>query len=66
MNKTAVISGASSGLGLEISKLLCQKYDCRVIGLARRAGKLEAVHDELGDSFIPFVCDITSQHFLNY
>ncbi len=59
MNKTAVISGASSGLGYEIAKLLCTKYGCRVIGLARRREKLDAVREELGENFIPFVCDVT-------
>ena len=59
MNKTAVISGASSGLGLEISRLLCQKYGCRVIALARRKEKLEEIRTELGENFLPFVCDVT-------
>ena len=61
MNKTAVISGASSGLGYEISKLLCQKHGCRVIGLARRKEKLNAIREELGECFVPFVCDLTSE-----
>lgn len=61
MSKTAVISGASSGLGYEIAKLLCTKYGCRVIGLARRKERLDAVRDEIGESFIPFVCDVTSE-----
>jgi short-subunit dehydrogenase len=59
MSKTAVISGASSGLGYEIAKLLCLRYGCRVIGLARRKEKLDAVRGELGESFVPFVCDVT-------
>ena len=59
MNKTAVISGASSGLGLEISRLLCQKYGCRVIALARRKEKLEEIRTELVENFLPFVCDVT-------
>ena len=61
MNKTAVISGASSGLGYELAKLLCQKYGCRVIGLARRKEKLEAIQKELGENFLPFVCDVTKE-----
>lgn len=59
MNKTAVISGASSGLGYELSKLLVTKYGCRVVGLARRKERLEAVRAELGENFLPFVCDVT-------
>lgn len=61
MNKTAVISGASSGFGYELSKLLCKKYGCRVIGLARRREKLDAIRAELGENFIPFVCDVTNE-----
>ena len=61
MNKTAVISGASSGLGYELSKLLCGKYGCRVVGLARRKERLDAVREELGENFTPFVCDVTSE-----
>ena len=34
MNKTVVISGASSGLGLAISEAISEKFD--VIGLGRR------------------------------
>ena len=59
MNKTAVISGASSGLGYELSRLLITKYGCRVVGLARRAERLDAVRSELGENFLPFVCDVT-------
>lgn len=61
MNKTAVISGASSGLGYELSKLLCTRYGCRVIGLARRKERLESVRGEIGENFIPFVCDVTKE-----
>ncbi len=57
--RSAVISGASSGLGLEISKILCKKYGCTVIGLARNAERLKNAAKELGESFIPFKCDIT-------
>lgn len=56
----AVISGASSGLGLEIASILCKKYDCKVIGLARGEKKLKEAREAIGDNFIPFVCDVTS------
>ena len=59
MNKTAVISGASSGLGYELSRILCVKYGCRVVGVARRADRLLAAQRRLGNNFIPVVCDIT-------
>lgn len=57
----AVISGASSGLGLEIAKILCGKYGCKVIGLARGHKKLEKAAETIGDNFVPFACDVTSQ-----
>ncbi len=61
MNKTAVISGASSGLGYEIAKLLCTKYGCRVVGIARRADRLLDAQRRLGNKFIPVVCDVTDE-----
>lgn len=56
----AVISGASSGLGLEISSILCKKYGCSVIGLARNENRLKKAAEKIGEGFIPFVCDVTS------
>ncbi len=57
----AVISGASSGLGLEIAAILCKQYDCKVIGLARGEEKLNAAREAIGERFIPVVCDVTSK-----
>ena len=57
----AVISGASSGLGREIASILCKKYNCTVIGLARNEERLKSAADAIGERFIPFVCDITSE-----
>lgn len=37
---TVIISGASSGIGLELSRLLVQRCGCRVIGIGRRPDKL--------------------------
>ena len=55
--KIALISGASSGFGLELSKILVNK-GWKVIGLARRAEKLAQLKEELGDNFYPLVLDI--------
>lgn len=57
----AVISGASSGLGFEIAKILCGKYGCKVLGLARGEEKLGKAAETIGENFIPFVCDVTSK-----
>lgn len=38
--KTVVITGASSGIGFFIAKKLIEKFDCKVIGIARNEKKL--------------------------
>ena len=40
-NKTVVITGASGGLGFAIAKILIEKYNCRIIGIARNKDKIE-------------------------
>ena len=47
--KTVIVSGASGGLGFAVSKLLIEKYNCNIIGLARNKTKLEKVKESLGD-----------------
>lgn len=57
-DKTAIVTGASEGLGKAISKLLIQK-GARVYGLARREEPLNKTHRELGDLFVPVQMDVT-------
>lgn len=59
-NKTAIVTGASSGLGAAIA---CQltKLQVRVFGLARSSGKLNKMETELGNLFFPVPLDITNQ-----
>lgn len=57
----AVISGASSGIGREIAAILCKKYACTVIGLARNTQRLQKTAAEIGENFIPFACDVTQE-----
>ena len=47
-NKVAIVTGASSGIGKEISTILVKKYGCVVYGIARDLRKLDLVREELG------------------
>lgn len=59
MNKkrVALVTGASSGIGEALTRELISK-DWIVVGIARRAEKLNAIKNEMGPSFIPMICDI--------
>lgn len=48
-NKNVIISGASGGLGFSIAKMLIEKYDCKVWGIARNQAKIEKAKETLGD-----------------
>lgn len=56
--KTALVTGASSGLGVEFSKALV-KNGAIVFGLARRESRLAALRESLGEAFHPVKCDVT-------
>lgn len=58
--KTAIVTGASSGLGADFSRRLIRKGST-VYGLARRKDRLDALKEELGEGFIPVVIDITRE-----
>ncbi len=47
--KTVVITGASGGLGFSVAKLLIEKYDCKIIGIARNESKILSAIETLGD-----------------
>lgn len=57
-SKIAIVTGASSGIGAEFSKMLTEG-GATVYGLARSGNKLEEIKSHLGDSFIPVIMDIT-------
>ena len=48
-NKTIIISGASGGLGFAVAKLLIEKYNCNIIGIARNEQKIQKAIQLLGD-----------------
>ena len=57
--KTAIVTGASSGIGKEIASHLSQK-GWRLILLARRTDSLNALQEELPQEALPVTCDLSS------
>lgn len=57
-SKTAIITGASSGIGAEFSRSLINK-GATVYGLARSTDKLQTIREKLGEQFMPVTMDIT-------
>ena len=56
--RTAVVTGASRGIGLEVSRLLVSD-GVRVALVARNHDTLRAVADALGPQATPLVCDVS-------
>jgi len=57
MSKTILITGATAGIG-EAAARRFAGGGWRVIGTGRRADRLKALSDELGDSFLPLEVDM--------
>ena len=47
--KTVVLSGASGGIGFNVAKLLIERYNCKIIGIARNEEKIKKAIETLGD-----------------
>ena len=64
-NKTAVVTGASSGMGAGIAQTLIKKHGCKVIGIARsekrRLEFVENLGEEYKDSFSYELFDVSSK-----
>lgn len=60
--KVAMVTGASSGIGAEIAKILV-KNGVNVVGVARNMERLEKIGEEIGrnDKFFPVKCDVTRE-----
>ncbi len=56
-DRTAIITGASEGLGLCFSQVLIED-GARVAGLARRVALLEEHARKFGAAFLPIPCDV--------
>ena len=54
-----VVTGASPGIGFELSRLLCLK-GFRVVGVARSRERLEGVKSELGNCFDYIAADLST------
>merc|ERR1712156_762001 len=59
-NRIVIVTGASSGIGAAICKLLDQN-DMKVVGCARRIEILEEMKKEL-KSFYPYKCDMANEN----
>lgn len=55
--KTAIVIGASSGIGEEIVRLLAER-GCRVAAVARRAERLQSMADSLPGQVLPYPHDV--------
>lgn len=62
-NKHAIVTGASSGIGAELCRALISK-GATVHALARRADRLQALHQELGERLVPVPLDVTDYQAL--
>ena len=61
-NKTLIVSGASGGIGFNVCKLLIEKFDCKIIAIARNEEKLNIAKQSLGDkkdNFTPYPFDVS-------
>ncbi|MEJ7649563.1 MAG: SDR family NAD(P)-dependent oxidoreductase [Nakamurella sp.] len=58
MTNTVLVTGASAGFGAAIARRFVADGH-RVVATARRAAKLQELHDELGDALLPIELDVT-------
>ena len=57
-NKTIVLTGASSGIGFQVLRLLSQSSDNKILAVSRHA---EQLLKNFADNVIPFNMDISSK-----
>ncbi len=61
-DRVAIVTGASSGIGRAVARSLVAE-GARVVAVARRADRLDALRSELGDSLAPRAGDVTDPAF---
>lgn len=57
--RTALVTGATSGIGTELCRQLCQR-NCQVVAVGRSQAKLDALKARLPD-ILPVRCDLASK-----
>lgn len=57
MTKTALITGATSGIGAAAARLFV-RHGWKVVGTGRRGDRLKALQEELGAGFLPLELDM--------
>jgi NADP-dependent 3-hydroxy acid dehydrogenase YdfG len=60
MSPTAVVTGAGRGFGRAVATALVES-GTEVVGIARTASDLDALHRGLGDAFVPLAADATDE-----
>ncbi len=56
-----VLTGASSGIGRELTKILIAKYRAKVVGIGRSEEKLRALKEEFGEAFAFLSFDVSQK-----
>lgn len=65
VSRVAIVTGASSGIGeATLRRFIASGYG--VVGNARSAEKLHALHDELGSAFLPVVGDASDEAVIDH
>lgn len=60
-NKTAIVTGASSGIGAAVAKALCHEAICQVVLVDVDECRLHAIQEECGSASQSRVCDVSKE-----